>query len=146
MANQPIPDAPQTASPFTTPPARKKRHGCLTALLVFIIVINLFAAFFTWLGAGVLAEFLENEPATWVTWFNVIISLLVVVFAIAIFIWKKWGFWGLVAIQIINIVVSAVSGNVFSVVSSIIGALIAIGILYGVLQIGNEDKGWPQLE
>ena len=63
--------------------------------------------------------------------------------AIALFQWKKWGFWGACGSSIVAIVVNLSIGlNPAAVVLGLLGVL----LLYGVLHIGKENKGWPQLE
>jgi hypothetical protein len=63
--------------------------------------------------------------------------------AIALLRWKKWGFWGLVASAAITLGVNLTIGLGLS--SAIVGFLGVI-LLYGVLHIGKENKGWPQLD
>jgi hypothetical protein len=66
-----------------------------------------------------------------------------VVCAIALFRWKKWGFWGLAAsavtIFFINLSLGLGTGR------ALLGFL-GLPILYGVLHIGKEGKGWSQLD
>jgi hypothetical protein len=62
---------------------------------------------------------------------------------IALFRWKKWGFWGFCVSSVVAIVVN-LSGGLG--IGSYLSGLIMIGLMYGVLQIGRENKGWPQLD
>jgi hypothetical protein len=63
--------------------------------------------------------------------------------AIALFKWKKWGFWGFslsaCVVLFVNLAIGLSPAQAF-------GGLVGVAILYGVLQIGKTDKGWPQLE
>ena len=63
--------------------------------------------------------------------------------AVAIFLWKKWGFYGFAATSAVAFVVNLALGINF--VQALFG-LIGLAILYGVLQIGSANKGWPQLD
>ena len=70
-------------------------------------------------------------------------GILNIVCAVALFQWKKWGFFGFVATSILALGLNLTIGlNIFQVILGLAG----IAILYGVLQIGNERKGWTQLE
>jgi len=62
--------------------------------------------------------------------------------AVAVLQWKKWGFWGFCASAVASLVVNLWLG----VGMGIVGAVIGVLLLYGVLHIGKENKGWPRLE
>ena len=120
----------------------KKRHGCLTALLIFMIVANSATALMYLLGAEAIRGGLRNAPG-WVFPVLIVFSLFNLVCAIALFQWKKWGFWGFCGSSIVAVVVNLSIGlNLGSVLVGLLGVL----LLYGVLHIGKENKGWPQLE
>lgn len=73
----------------------------------------------------------------------IVLSLFNVVCAIALFRWKKWGFWGICASAIIEVIVNISIGEAVGVtILSLVGPL----ILFGLLHVGEKDKGWPQLE
>jgi hypothetical protein len=57
---------------------------------------------------------------------------------------EKWGFWGFCAVNIIGIVADIGLG--ISIVWPLVAMLISIAVLYGVLNIGQNNKGWPQLD
>ncbi|MBX3179188.1 MAG: hypothetical protein KF886_17675 [Candidatus Hydrogenedentes bacterium] len=106
----------------------KGRHGCLTAWLAFVIVANSATAFTYGLyGATILTFF----------------ALCNVIFAIALFRWKKWGFWGFCVTAAVAAVINLYIGVG---IGPIIGGLAGVAILYGLLQIGDSNKGWSQLE
>lgn len=121
---------------------RKERHGCLTIQLILMIVASLYSALIN-LGAWVLPvpEFLATK--VWALPILAVSSLLGVVFAIALFRWKKWGFWGFVAVASFNFILNLILG--LGIVASLPG-LLGIALLYGVLHIGATNAGWPQLE
>ena len=66
-----------------------------------------------------------------------------IVCAVALFQWKKWAFWGFVASAVITFAINLEIG--LGVGQAVLG-LIGIVILYWVLQMGKEKKGWAQLE
>ena len=119
----------------------KQRHGCLTVWLVLIIILNSLTAV-TYLFAGALLR--KFTPATPVWAFPVlaICGVLNVAFAIALFQWKKWGFFGFIATAIVIFVVNLEIG--IKPIHALFG-LAGVSILYGVLQIGKDKKGWTQL-
>jgi len=64
-----------------------------------------------------------------------------VVCLIALLKWKKWGFWGYVALSVVALCLNIALGlGLLSLLS-----LLSPAVLYGVLDIGEENKGWPQL-
>ena len=119
----------------------KQRHGCLTAWLVFIIIANALAALVVLLAGSNLAD--TGKFPLWVFLVQIAVNVAAVAFAIALFEWKKWGFYGFLGIGIIGLVVNLASGG--NAVIAISG-LVAPAILYAVLQIGGDRKGWTQLE
>jgi len=70
-------------------------------------------------------------------------SIFNLVCAIALLRWKKWGFWGFVVSTVVIFVVNISIG--VGVGSTLVG-LLGVAILYGVLHIGKETKGWSQLD
>ncbi len=126
----------------TGSPKQKQRHGCLTAFLIFMLLANLLAAYGNIaMQEGILSVFPRLSS-------NLILilaagGLLNVVFVIAIFNWKKWGFWGFSVSAIIVFSINVYGGvGVFAAVAGLAGVL----VLFAVLKIGKEKAGWDQLE
>lgn len=121
---------------------QKKRHGCLTATLVGMIVINSAISLMLLFAGSVIKQTFIGIPswALVVMWFFAVFNL---VCAIALFKWKKWGFWGFIFSNIVAVFFYLAIG--VGIWQSLRG-LIGIAILYGVLQIGGDKKGWIQLE
>src|SRR5688500_20341036 len=71
----------------------KTRHGCLTAWLILMILANALTAVTTPLFAASIRQAIPGFPE-WVVWPIVLLAVLNVVFAVALFKWKKWGFLG----------------------------------------------------
>ena len=121
--------------------ASKSRHGCLTAFLVFMIIANSVTAIIYLFGSDAISRALPDAPG-WVFLVLAVFSVFNLACAIALFKWKKWGFWGFCLSGGFALVINVSIG--LGVGRSLSG-LIGIAILYGVLHIGKENKGWPQL-
>ena len=119
----------------------KKRHGCLTAWLVLMIIVNSLAALIYLFGRALIYQSVPNLPG-WAFPVLFVGLLFNVACAIALLKWKKWGFWGFSASAVLALILNLS----FGMGVSSIGGLIGVAILYGVLHIGGENKGWPQLE
>jgi len=125
----------------------KQRHGCLTAWLVLLIIGGALSVIGTALmyliDPQAIREALPDAPG-WTFPAAAVLSLLSLVFAIALFTWRKWAFWGYVLSSIAGVIVSASMG--VAAWQWLLG-LAGVVILYAVLQIGGkEKKGWAQLE
>ncbi len=117
----------------------KQRHGCLTAYLVVLIGFSLAA-----LGFYLLRAIGRNDSPVWESLIFAAVALFDVICLAAVFMWKKWGVWGLCSVQLIGFIVSIIQGEL--IIVSLINLVIGLGLLFWVLHIGGENKGWPQLE
>jgi hypothetical protein len=120
----------------------KQRHGCLTAFLILMIVANSVIAVFYFFGSSTIQRTVPGIPL----WTIIVLGVLAVfnlICAIGLFKWKKWGFWGFIFSSIVTLIVNLTAG--LGVGQSLSG-LLGVAILYGVLHIGKENKGWPQLD
>ena len=120
----------------------KQRHGCLTAFLVVGIIMNAIASLMNLLGGAMIRQNFPDAPS-WALPVLGIGGVFNIVCLIALFQWKKWGFYGAVASGILAFVVNLAVG--LNIVQALLG-LVGIAVLYGVLQIGADKKGWTQLE
>ena len=130
---------------------KKQRHGCLTAWLVLMIIASVGFAILN-VGTFVILDAVGSaqqdlsafpDVPDWVFPVLAVLATLVVVCAIALFRWKKWGFYGFVAVSVMATVLNVTTGEE---IAPRVSWLVGIVILFGVLQIGEEDKGWPQLQ
>ena len=131
-----------TAATPDQPPPLKQRHGCLAVYLVFMIIANSATALIYLVGSEGIRQNIPNMP-DWAFPVLIIGSIFNLVCAIALFRWKKWGFWGFVCSAAIVFFVNLSIG--INPVGAV-GGLLGVAILYGVLHIGKERKGWTQLE
>jgi hypothetical protein len=109
---------------------------------VFVIIANSATALIYLFGAAAIKRSAPNMP-DWAFPVLIVLVLFNLACAVALLRWKKWGFWCLVGSAVVTLGVNLTIGLGLS--SAIVGFLGAI-LLYGVLHIGKENKGWPQLD
>ena len=131
-----------TAYTPNQPPTRKQRHGCLTAYLVFMMIANSATALIYLLGSETIRRNVPKMPE-WAFPALIFVGIFNLVCAIALFRWKKWGFWGIVTSAVATFFLNLSFG--IGLGSAFLG-LLGVAILYGVLHIGGEEKGWSQLD
>jgi hypothetical protein len=123
-------------------PKDKQRHGCLTAFLIFGIIMNVIASLMNLLGGAMIRQHFPDAPV-WSLPVLGLAGIFNIVCLVALFKWKKWGFYGAVASAVLAFVVNLVIG--INILQALLG-LVGIAVLYGVLQIGGDNKGWNNLE
>jgi len=145
-----IEQVPQRNNPSKQPREetreRKERHGCLTAYLGFILLANTVAVLMFVVTAFLLLtplreELVQELPST--TFILFVFNSLNIVFAVALFWWRKWGFWGFTINSIVLFILNLIIGS--NMIQTLLG-IAGIPILYAVLQIGDKNKGWTQLQ
>jgi len=123
--------------------AAKRRHGCLAAFLVVAILLHALTTLAYVTAADAIHESMPHVP-DWGLPALALLSVLNVVGLMAVWLWRKWGFF-----------LAAGSALATAGVNMAVGVLIAesyVGMfgamaLYLVLHIGSErTRGWPQLE
>ncbi len=120
----------------------KNRHGCLTAYLVVMIIANSLAVLMYLLGSASVRQSYPDMPE-WALPVLIVLGLFNLVCSIALFQWKKWGFWGFCATSTVAFVVNLSSGLGGGPTAM---GLVGLLLLLGVLHIGKKNKGWPQLD
>lgn len=123
----------------------KSRHGCLTTWLALMIIANALTVLsyvILMLPRGAVQSVRLHTPA-WALLVLAVSCMANVIFAVALFKWKRWGFFGLLVTTILALVINLRIGIKPALV--VLG-LCGIVILYAVLQIGGEKKGWDQLD
>jgi hypothetical protein len=76
----------------------------------------------------------------------ILISIFEIIFATALYFWKEWGFWGLCFAAVGNLIVNLTLGSMGFGFWPFLFRLFGILVLFGVMQIGREQKIWTQLE
>jgi len=132
-------ETPSVSSDF---PIGKKRHGCLTAWLILMIVANALTAILIPLSAAAVQQTNPNFPV-WVLWVTASLAVLNILFAAALLAWKKWGFYGFAVNSGIAFGLNLYAGLPLQQAFVGLGGIL---LLFLVLQIGGDRKGWTQLE
>jgi hypothetical protein len=129
-----------TACGSAMPP--KTRHGCVTAYLGFAVVVNSIMSIVYLVSNDFILRALPRAEA----WHMPVLAvgcLLNVAFAVALLRWKKWGFYGFVALAVVVFFFNLMIG----VGGQSIGGLVGIVIMWVVLQVAhNGRKAWDLLE
>jgi hypothetical protein len=120
----------------------KKRHGCLTAYLVFMIVANAAVTAVYTVNGDAIRQQVPQMPS-WALPVLSVFGVINLVCSVGLWKFKLWGFFGFV---VSAIVVAGINVGIGLGIGSAMGGLIGVAILYGVLHIGSDNKGWPQLD
>jgi hypothetical protein len=121
--------------------ALKTRHGCLTGFLAVAVLINAGLVLFYLAVTIGLTGF--TGPPPWVFPVLALVAAVNVAAAVAIYGWKKWGFYAFLATSLF------MAGlNLYLGVGPIraLAGLIGVALLYGVLRIGGKNRAWDRLE
>lgn len=123
----------------------RKRHGCVTAWLILMLVTNVLLVITYFIGGDMIAENLPEKPPLYFMYLLGGLGMINVVSAYFLLQWKKVGFYGFIGSSILALGVNAIMGLGMS---SSISGLIGIAILYGILQIKatNQPSAWEMLE
>jgi hypothetical protein len=91
-----------------------------------------------WGGAEVLED---TRLLIFVLLVLLVVAALNVTFMVALFFFKKWGFYGFTALALLGMVLLITAGEIVPAVVSLVPVL----LLFGVLHLGNPNT-WSQLE
>jgi hypothetical protein len=122
----------------------KQRHGCVTSLLIFLMIANSASVILYFFGS----EFINKSLSVELSQSDKVIlsglQLANFISCILLFQWKKIGFWLYVITDLATVVLSMYQGNG---ISNLWSQLIGIAILFGVMQITNNNKKttWDEL-
>lgn len=122
----------------------KQRHGCVTAWLILMIVLNSITALSYLLVGDSVSESFPDGISTSMLIVLAILGIANVIFAVLLFQWNKMGFWGFLATSIVALGINLSIG--VGIGQSLLG-LLGIVILYAVLQIKKDAiPAWEHLE
>ncbi len=122
----------------------KQRHGCITAWLILMIIANSCIALIYLFASDQLSKQMAGDIPTSMFYVLAFISAMNVVFAVFLFQWKRWGFYGFILNALAGFAINLKMG--MDIGSSLFG-LVGIGILYAILQIKkNNVSAWEQME
>ena len=108
-----------STTPETSGPPQ--RHWSFTTWLILAFIANIYLA----------------------TRLGLIFGAVNIIFIFALYQWQKWGFYGLFIIATVMLILGLTNGVAFWKASS---GLVAVMILYGVLNMGGDKKAWPHLK
>ena len=111
--------------------------------MILMIIANSVTALVYLIAGGKIKSTLPSAP-TWALATLVVASIGNVVFAVALFQWKKWGFFGFVGTTVIVFIINLLAFHVHAGFALL--GLLGVVILFVTLQVGGEKKGWKQLE
>lgn len=122
--------------------AAKSRHGLLTAILALMLVTNAIVTISYLAQPDAIRAAVPGAPA-WSVYALAGLGVFNLVCVAALFMWKKWAFWGFCVSAALAFIANLSFG--IGLGPSLVG-LAGPAVLFGVLQIGGDRKGWPQLE
>jgi hypothetical protein len=119
-----------------------KRHGCLTAYLVFMMIVNTLACLsYLLMGGRMLAQYPSAPPG--IAYVLAIGCAINVTIALLLFWWQKWAFYVFCAMAVIVLGLNIWIGiNPVMALAGLVGPV----VLWAVFQIGGEQKGWKYLK
>ena len=122
----------------------KERHGCVTAWLVFMIIVNAGVGIWYLISSEDISRMLPSRPDPSMLMITGVVAFANVAFAVLLLKWKKIGFFGFIGSSIAGVILNLALG--LGIGQSVTG-LIGVVILYGILQIKKDDKStWEGLE
>lgn len=126
-----------------TPATDPKMHGCVTAWLIMMIVVNSLVALIYLIGGDFIDNALGGIEDNYLIVLG-LVGLFNVVCAAYLLKWKKWGFYGFIGSSVVTIIVNLQIG--LEPVQSISG-LIGVAVLYAILQIKKDGiTAWSQMK
>lgn len=126
------------------PTLPRKRHGCVTAWLVFMIVVNSLVALMYFFLGDMIRGALPVEISSTMMILLGLIGAANVVFAVLLLKWKKIAFWGFVGTSLAAL---AINLTLELGIGQSLGGIAGIAILYGILQIKeNGVSAWDNME
>ncbi len=120
----------------------KQRSVYLTTWLVLLLVCYMMAAAFYLIASLAMGHGMISAPP-WLFPVLFVVAIGNAGCAYALFLWKKWAFYGFLVMAAVSIAANLINGaSVFR--ASL--ALVPAAVLFILLHVGSEDSGWEQLE
>jgi len=122
----------------------KQRHGCVTAMLIMIIIANSLGALVYFFFNNFILQHSPNNPTPTLLFLLGITGVINVICAVLLFKWKKWGFWGFIISSVLIFIINTSIGLGFF--QSLFG-LIGLIVMFWVLQFKkNKVTAWDNME
>ena len=120
---------------------RHKRHGLLTAYLVFkLVAYSLTLIAYLFASDSILA--VKPAMPCWMLSVFIVFCIVGLASTSAIFQWSIWGFYMICALAIAGFILNLCAH--LSPSQAFLGLLGPV-ILYGLLRLGGENNAWSQL-
>lgn len=114
----------------------RKRGGCLTAFLVVMLIGNPLTAIYYLVAGGRVVDALPGMPA-WIIPVFIVVSVANTVFAVGVWLWKRWGVFGIGVSYIVVLIINVGIGLPFNALLGLVGIAILIFLVRPV---------WGQME
>lgn len=101
-----------------------KRGGCLTAFLIVAMIGNVLLSLFQWLSVQNL--YVSDKPHAFL---GGTLNAVAVVFAIAVWKWKRWGVYGYIGTIGVSILLNLMVGQILFAVQGLVPIALLIGLL-----------------
>ncbi|MGV9003836.1 hypothetical protein [Flavobacterium sp.] len=122
----------------------KKRHGCLTAWLIFMMIGNALSSLIYFI---ISPKLLEPQGIVMTKEQMILLGFLGIInlaFCVGLWYWKKWAFYGFAISGSMMFLTNLNLGT--DLVSASLG-LVGVLLLFSLLQMKKGEKsGWEQLE
>jgi len=115
-------------APWDPTYAPRERGGCLTVFLVFIMGANVLALVYLCSLTTQVSRY-SSASAMPILALAFGFQSAVLACAAGMWNWKRWGYYGLAAVYVIEAGIMLLAGNL----SMVVGAVIALGILFGLV-------------
>ncbi|MFY8020447.1 MAG: hypothetical protein ACOVP1_04590 [Bacteroidia bacterium] len=122
----------------------KSRHGCVSVWLILMMIANSLTGLVYLLLPENISKLLPGEVSALFFVLLGVIGFSNVVFSVALYRWKLWGFYGFIVSSLLTFVINVYIG--LGAGQSLFG-LAGIAILYGILQIKKDNvSAWNYME
>jgi len=122
----------------------KERHGCVTAWIILMIFINALSSFAYLFARDLVRETMSDGSSYVAVFVLAAIGFLNIYYALMLFKWKKWAFWGFTITAFFTLVLNIYIG--VELQQAILG-ITGIGLLWMILQIKKHGvSAWDNLE
>lgn len=123
---------------------KKQRHGCLTAWIVYLIFAYSISAITYFFKTDVISKIFAYNTSENLFLIYGSFAVFGLVFSIMLLKWMKLGFWGIMTISTLLIVIQLLNGR--NIITPFLVFLCAI-ILYFLLQLKKgKVSGWKNLK
>lgn len=122
----------------------KQRHGCVTAWLIFMIIVNALVSVVYLLATDLVVQSFGGPVPHSLIYLLGALGIANIICAVLLFQWRKVGFWGVVATYLGAFTINLIIG--IDIFQSLIG-LVGIAVLYIILHIKKKNvSSWESLE